>query len=80
MNRLADLLIELNKHRLPDDYIQREVELFVQDLKADIVGETAMFEQAQEDAQAAPTFCICRSEEQRTLCPHNGKCISLGEE
>lgn len=79
MNRLSELLIELNRQRLPDDYIQREVEAFIEDLRQEFLGESAMIEQAQEDAQAAPTFCVCNTDEQRIFCPHNTKCIRLGE-
>lgn len=79
MNRLTDLLIALNRERLPDDYIEKEVELFLEDLREEFLGASAMQEQEREDAQAAPTFCVCNTEEQRILCPHNTKCIRLAE-
>lgn len=79
MNRLTDLLIALNRERLPDDYIQREVELFIEDLREEFLGLSAIQEQEMEDTQTAPTFCVCATEEQRILCPHNQKCIRLAE-
>ena len=75
MNRLADLLIELNKQRLPEEYIEKEVELFIQDLKlelgAEIIPEITMLTQ---ESETPPVFCIC-PDALRDLCKHKNHCI-----
>ena len=76
MNRLADLLIELNKQRLDDEYIEKEVELFIQDLKlelgAEIIPEITMLTQ---ESETPPVFCVC-PDDMRDLCKHKNHCIN----
>lgn len=76
MNRLADLLVQMNRERLPDDYIELQVEAFVNDLKMDF--EAIEPKPPQLEVQM-PLFCHCDSPGQRQSCPHNGTCIVYGE-
>lgn len=74
MNRLADLLIQMNSARLPDDYIQLQVEAFVSDLKLDM----EMIEpQPPQLKVQSPLFCYCESPSERESCQYNGSCIVI---
>lgn len=74
MNRLADLLIQLNRERLPDSYIELQVEAFVNDLKIEF--EAIEPKPPQLEVQT-PLFCQCSSSSARESCPHNGQCIVI---
>ena len=74
MNRLADLLVQMNRERLPDDYIQLQVEAFVNDLKLDM--EMIEPKHVQLKVQP-PLFCQCESPGERESCQYNGSCIQI---
>jgi len=74
MNRLADLLVQMNRERLPDDYIELQVEAFVNDLKMDF--EAFEPKPAQLEVQT-PLFCHCDTTSMKESCPHNGQCIVI---
>ena len=76
MNRLSDLLIQMNRNHLPDDYIQSEVEAFVNDLKLDM--EMIEPKPAQLKVQSI-LFCECETPAQRQSCTYSGSCIPLQE-
>jgi len=49
MNRLSQLLIDLNKQRLPDEYIDNEVVAYIEELKLELGAQPI------EDVHIVPT-------------------------
>jgi len=59
MNRLANLLINLNRERLPDDYIQTEIDSFIHDLKLELGAEIIPEITNIQTNKSSTVFCTC---------------------
>jgi hypothetical protein len=77
MNSLADLLIQLNRERLPDDYIIQRVDEFIKEMKLEFQIEEAVSKlEIEEDEVSVTVFCHCETPEDRMKCPDKKTCIS----
>lgn len=84
MNRLSNLLVDMNHTRLPDDYIISEVNGFIEELKLELGVETGLFtdsdqqehkDAGKQDSESPPVFCACFDENSRRLCKYRNQCI-----
>jgi hypothetical protein len=76
MNRLSQLLIDLNKQRLPDEYIDDEVVAYIEELKLELgVHQIEDVPLAISPEFQQPVFCICTDAKSRRACKNKKQCI-----